>query len=202
MAVGYKLIYITAPTEVVGYHMANAYGTGEPIDDLPNAETFVRFWLQTANTDNYLPDRVVPNSDTADVTGSGVFEYDIGYTSPNMLPCDLVGGDYTFDFMLPNPVRLDVPGMYWIGWGHDSYGEYGGGNLRASTVVGMQRGLCDLHFVGATPTNAQGPSYTGWEIPDRLTDEGVEIMSDSDLWSFIDIWLICQQLTPEVPYGG
>lgn len=196
------MIFVTEPTEFVGYHLANAYVLGSAEEDLPTLDTKGRFWLMTANTDNLFPDRLVPHSDTANIEGGSSFEVNLGYASPHMHnPFPLLYADYTYDIHLSNPVRLDVAGMYWIGSSITSYGgSTTGGKLRASQVVGMQRGLNDLHFTGATPTNMQGPSYT-WTMPERLTDEGVEVLSSPDLWPFIDIWLICQQLTPGVPYG-
>ena len=192
-------IFVPAPIEVTGYHLAAAWGI-EIEDQLPYSQTKARFWLQTANPDNSLPDRIVPNSDTAKITGpSGSYQVEIGTGSSHLLdPYPFEGLDYTFDVQLSNPVRVDIPGFYWVGMAHTSYGFYGAGVLRASSLEGAPRGMKDLSLIsGGLPSNGTG---VGTLVPpEQLTFENTEVVSET--YPNINIWLICQQLTPRVPYG-
>lgn len=198
VTVSWHAINISSPIEFVGYHMAAEFGPDGDIEvQLPYWETKGRFWLQTSNTDNFLPYKIVPGSDTGDIDGSNNFEVDIGAFSPNLYDPAVLESDFTLDIMLSNPVRVDLPGFYWIGWAHTSFGGYGGGQFRASRPIGQPRGLMDLHFTGTTPSNGSG--VDALSIPEVLNAGNVEIPPAT--YPNINLWLICQQLTPGVPYG-
>ncbi|HMS55681.1 MAG TPA: hypothetical protein PKA27_09805 [Fimbriimonadaceae bacterium] len=204
------MVYFLAPTEVVGYHMTADYGSGDPEAQLPLDAAHGRFWLMTSNTDNFLPYRYVPNSDTARNqinSGTGLPDFQVRldwvsnhWTAPETFIPNL---DYAFDVMLVNPARIDVPGLYWIAF---LYQSYGGGELHSSIVTGAQNGMKDLHYTGSTPTNTQGVLYDHWssqpdKLPERLNYTNVEAFN-SEFYPNITISLITQQLTPQVPYGG
>ncbi|HMS55683.1 MAG TPA: hypothetical protein PKA27_09815 [Fimbriimonadaceae bacterium] len=204
------MVYILAPTEVVGYHMTAEYGNADPEVQLPAGVSNCRLWLMSSNTDNFLPYRYMPNSDTArnEINGgTGLPDYAarLDWASNHWSAPDLFvpNTDYAFDVLLVNPVRVDTPGLYWVAFLYESTG---GGELHSSIVTGAQRGMKDLHYTGSTPTNAQGVLYNYWpsqpdKLPERLNKDNVEVFS-SEFYPNITISLITQQLTPQVPYGG
>ncbi|HMS55962.1 MAG TPA: hypothetical protein PKA27_11235 [Fimbriimonadaceae bacterium] len=186
----YHLIFIPAPCEVIGFHFGARAGVEEEV--LPtNAKA--RFWIQTANTDNYLPYRVIPGSDTRYLNSTNDFEVDIGWFTATFEYPLLDDGDLMQRVILNNPVRIDVPGLYWIGWAHESVG---GGEYLASTVQGMPFGLKDLVFTGTThPTDVNG-----FNPPEVLNTANVEITSEN--YPKINIALVCQLIPPDVPLCG
>lgn len=190
VTVCYHLIFIPEPCEVVGDHLGTVPGNEEEV--MPSS-AMARFWIQSSNTDNYLPYRVVPGSDTRYLNSTNDFEVDIGYLGNFLFYPLLTGGDYTFRVILANPVRIDVPGMYWIGWAHQSVGE---GEYLCSTVQGMPNGMKDLVYTGSTHAS----NVNGFNPPEVLNIMNTEISAGTYPW--IDIALICQLIPPEVPYGG
>lgn len=198
--VAYHMIFIPWACEVFGYHLSAAYSDDDMEIALPSDGTNARFWVQTADTDTYFPDRVIPLTDTCDLDTGNIYAIPIGFGSPYHLAPPIAGADWSLDIILVNPVRIDTPGLYWIGWAHMSTGAFGEGRFLASTVSGMPHGLKDLAFTGSTPTNAQGPCYSSWSIPEQLYEGNVEISEDR--YPNIRISLIAQQLTPAVPLGG
>lgn len=195
MACAFHFIVVPYPCEVVGYHLAAYYGDfGDPETQLPSSGTEGRFWIHSADTDTLMPYFVLPNSDTAKNDG-GTYEVNLEFTSSIWQNPYLDGFDFTGDIMLANPVKIETPGVYWIGSLITSTGT---GQFVATTVSGMQRGLKDLVFTGSTPDN--GDPFVSWEIPHALSDENTVVVEE--FFPNINIWLICQPLTPEVPYGG
>lgn len=190
VVVSFHMVFIPEPCEVIGYHLGAVPGIEEEV--LP-ADVKARFWIQTANTDNYLPYRVIPGSDTRYLNATDDYEVGIGWYSDHFFYPLLDHGDHTFRIILNSPVRIDVPGLYWIGWAHQSVGE---GQYLASTVQGMPYGLKDLVYTGSTPAS----DVNGFNPPELLNTGNTEIPEDTYPW--IDVALICQLIPPDVPLGG
>lgn len=165
---GYHLIQVPSPVVVVGYHLA---ATGSSLANaFPPNGTLGRFWIMTRNVQTFLPDSVVPGSDTADIDVSTPFGVNLGADSDHILAPQVSGADYSVDVLLANPVVLQLPDVYWVGIAIQSTG---GGRFRGSFTQGNARGLGDLQYTSSTGANS---SILTWSLP--LSLEGDDLLMD------------------------
>lgn len=186
--VGFHLICIPTYTEIIGLHLS-AKGSSYS-DALPPAGTVARMWLMTRNVQTYLPDFIIPESDTKLGISNPVI---VGNDSDLKINSACAGGDYSIDFFYPNPIVISQPDYIYVGIAIQSEG---GGRFRASFTENNPMGIADLEYTHTVPANA---NILTWTIPEQIPYSHLQISSTAVLAN-LNVSLITQGSAPNIPY--
>lgn len=167
----YHLFPIEYPIRVTGFSLAASTGA--------TSGTLMRLWVQAADpSNNYLP----YGTPLIDTGAAGFTVGDAQFSTTG-----LTNADKYREVTLSSTVDIIQPGVYWVGVLAQSPAS--GGTFRGTTTRGHLRGLRDLTYTAATPTNA---NFATFSIPTSVVGN-IQCSSDNRGGN-LQIGLMCQRL--------